>query len=248
MTTDAVTEDALLGGRVVLRQPAAGYRAGIDPVFLAAAVPAKAGDKVLDVGCGVGAAALCLAARAGDVQVTGIDVEPVLIRLAAENARASGLGDCAEFFTGDLRQPPSRLAPAAFEHVMANPPYIAAGQGRSPADAAKARAMMEDAGGLERWLRFCLLMVRPKGRVTLIHRADRLDDLLVSLKGRLGALTVIPLWSSADATKPAKRVIVHGCKDSKAPLALMPGLLLHQPDGRYTPAAERILRDAAALG
>lgn len=245
--TEEITDDRLLGGRVVLRQSAGGYRAGIDPVFLAAAVPAARGERVLDVGCGTGAAALCLAARVDGAQVTGIEFDRAQVRLATENARASGFADRAEFFAGDLRTPPVRLAPATFDHVMANPPFIAAGEGRTPPNAERARATVEAEADLHDWLRFSLMMARPKGTVTLIHRADRLDDVLTLLKGRLGGIVVFPLWTSADATKPAKRVIIQGRTASKSPLALMPGLLLHQADGGFTPTAERVLRDGAGL-
>ena len=124
----AVAEDALLGGRVRLVQPAEGYRAAIDPVFLAAAVPAATGETVLDVGAGAGAAALCLAARLPEVRVCGVELAPDLVRLAVGNAGLNGLAGRVEFMAGDLLRPPARLAAGTFDHVMANPPYLPAGR------------------------------------------------------------------------------------------------------------------------
>ena len=241
------TEDRLLGGRVCLTQPATGFRTGIDAVFLAAAVPARAGDKVLDVGAGTGAAALCLASRLAEASVTGLDADRALVRLANINAEANGFSGRVEFFLGDLVHPPIRLAAASFDHVMANPPFRSAGSGRVPADAGRARATIEDGARLDHWLRFCLMMARPQGTVTLIYAADRLDDLLVSLSGRLGGLVVYPLWPGGGTSKPAKRVLVAGRRSSQAPLALMPGLVLHRPDGSYTPQADAVLRGGEAI-
>lgn len=245
---DEVTEDALLDGRIRFSQPANGYRVGIDPVFLAAAVGARNGERVLDVGAGAGAAALCLAERVPGVRVTGLDSERAMVRIAANNAKANRMAERVEFFLGNLLTPPIRLTPASFDHVMANPPFVAAGSGHPPPDPAKAAATVEDAAaGLDEWLRFCLLMVRPKGTVTLIHRADRLADLLAGLTGKLGDIAVFPLWPNSDSRTPAKRIVISGRRGAGRPLAIMPGLILHEPDGRYTAAAERILRRGEAL-
>ena len=170
-----------------------------------------------------------------------------LVRLANANAEANGVGGRAEFFLGDLVHPPIRFAAASFDHVMANPPFRSAGSGRIPADAGRARATVEDRAGLDHWLRFCLMMARPHGTVTLIYAADRLDDLLVALAGRLGGLVVFPLWPGGGAQKPAKRVLVSGRRTSQAPLALMPGLVLHRPDGTFTPQADAVLRGGEAI-
>jgi tRNA1(Val) A37 N6-methylase TrmN6 len=240
-----VTDDRLLGGRVHLRQPAAGFRAAIDPVFLAAAVPAEPGEVVLDVGCGTGAAALCLAVRVDGAQVTGIDSDRTLVRLAADNAEATGVAARARFYLGDLASPPVRLSPASFDHVMANPPFLPDGAGRTPGEPGRARATIEGEVRLAQWLDFCLKMVRSGGTVTIIQRADRLDHVLAGLTGRLGGIVVLPLWPGEG--KPAKRVLVGGRKGSAAPLTLLPGLVLHRPGGGYTPSAEAILRAGEAL-
>lgn len=243
-----VTDDFLLDGRVKFSQPASGYRVGIDPVFLAAAVPARNGERVLDVGAGAGAAALCIAARIPGVRVVGLDSERTMVRIAAGNAKVNGMAERVEFFLGNLSAPPMRLTAASFDHVMANPPFVAAGGGNVPPDARKAAATMEGAAtGLDEWLRFCLLMVRPKGSVTLVHRADRLRDLLDGLAGKVGDLSVFPLWPNGDGRTPAKRILISGRRGGGGPLAIMPGLVLHESDGRYTAAAERILRRGEAL-
>ncbi len=245
--TEAITEDALLGGRVRLRQPATGFRVAIDPVLLAAAVPVVAGESVLDVGAGVGAAALCLAARIGDCRVFGIEIQQDLVRVAGENVALNALTGRVDIVTGDLTRPPPRLAAGTFDHVMANPPYHEAGRvDRSP-DAGKAAASVETVGGLAEWVGFCLAMVRRAGSVSFVHRADRLDALLARLSPRAGAIVVFPLWPDAAGSQPAKRVIVQARKGLATPLRLARGLALHADGGGYTAQAEAILRDGAAL-
>lgn len=245
MTRTETTEDMLLGGRIRLRQPMSGYRAAIDPVLLAAAVPAASIDPVLDIGCGVGAASLCLAARVPGCRVTGIEVQRDLVRLANDNVVLNDLFGRVSVMAGDLLRPPPRLEPGSFTHAMANPPFLEAAGAVPPPDAGKAVANVEGEADLAAWVRFALSMVRSKGTVTFIHRADRLDHLLEQLSRRTGDITIVPLWPGPD--KPAKRVIVHARKGVATPTRLMPGLMLHGPDGRYTEAAEAVLRHGAAL-
>jgi tRNA1(Val) A37 N6-methylase TrmN6 len=241
----AHSEDRLLGGRIALRQPTTGYRVAIDPVFLAAAVPADAAHHVLDMGCGVGAAALCLAARVAGCRVTGIEFQRDLVRLAGDNIELNGLSPRLSVMLGDLLRLPPRLSPGAFDHVIANPPYLEPGAASPPSDTGKAAANLEGAADLAAWVRIALAMVRPKGTVTFVHRADRIEDLLAQLAGRAGGIVVYPLW--AGAGKPAKRVVVRARKHIATPTLLLPGMVLHEADGRFTPEAEAILRDAAAL-
>ncbi|HYB09692.1 MAG TPA: methyltransferase [Alphaproteobacteria bacterium] len=246
MTEGSTTEDGLLGGGVRLIQQASGYRVAIDPVLLAAAVPAAAGDHVLDAGAGVAAAALCLAARVAGARVSGLESQRSLVRLANENAGLNGMTDRVTVMEGDLLRPPPRLAPGSFDHVMANPPYLEPARASIPADPGKAAANVEGAAGLGAWIAFCLTMVKDKGSVTIIHRADRLDALLAALHRKSGEIVVFPLWPMADG-RPAKRVIVRARKGVASPTRLAAGLVLHGADGAYTPAAEAVLRQGAPL-
>ncbi len=243
---DAVSEDALLGGRVRLRQPVSGYRAAIDPVLLAAAVPAGPGEQVLDVGAGVGTAALCLAVRVPDCRVFGIEIQRDMVRLAGENAVLNGAEGRVDVMVGDLTSPPPRLAAGSFDHVMANPPYHEAGAEGAAPGTAKAAATVEGEGDRADWIAFCVRMARHKASVTFIHRADRLDALLAHLRSKAGGVVVFPLWPDADGERPAKRVIVQARKGSGAPLRLAPGLALHQGGG-FTPGADAVLRAAQPL-
>lgn len=242
MTEAGVTEDRLLGGRIVVRQPGSGFRVAIDTVLLAAAVPAKAGDRVFEPGAGVGAAALCLARRADGVKVAGVEIQPDLVRLAGDNARLNRLEDRVDIMVGALERLPPKLAPASVDHVMLNPPYAVRDRTARPPDPGRAAAVVEGETGLDGWIVRSLAMLRSKGSLTLIHRADRLDDILSNLRGRVGEIVIFPLWP-ADG-KAARRVIVRARKEVAAPLALLPGLVLHQPDGAFTPTADAILRGA----
>ena len=237
------SEDLLLGGRVKLRQPLDGYRAAIDPVLLAAAVPANSIDSVLDVGCGVGAAALCLAVRVAGCRVTGIEAQRELVRLAGDNVTLNELFGRVVVMTGDLLRPPPRLAPGSFAHVMANPPYLEPAAATASPHAGKAAATVEGEADIADWVQFALAMVRPKGSLTFIYRADRMEHLLAQFAGRAGEIVVFPLWAARD--KPAKRIIVRARKGVATPTRLMPGLVLHEADGRYTPVANAVLRGAA---
>jgi tRNA1(Val) A37 N6-methylase TrmN6 len=242
---NGASEDLLLGGRLRLRQPASGYRVAIDPIFLAAAVPAGPADAILDVGSGVGAASLCLAARVPGCRITGVEMQRDLVRLAGDNIVLNDLTARLSVMRGDLLALPPRLAPGAFDHVMANPPFLAAGSATAPGDAGKAAANLEGEANLAAWVRVALAMVRARGSLTFIHRADRLDALLALLVGKAGEITLYPLWPGEG--KPAKRIIVRARKGIASPTRLLPGMVLHEADGRYTAAADSVLRDAAAL-
>jgi len=241
----AVTEDGLLGERVRLRQPAQGPRVAIDPVFLAASIPAEPNQQILDAGCGAGAAMLCLAARVPQCRVIGFELQRDLVRLAGDNVLLNGMADRLSVMVGDLLQPPPRLSPGMFDHVMANPPFIERGRGSRVSDPAKAAATIEGDAALGDWVRFALVMVRAKGTVTFIHRADRIDALLAQLAGRAGGIVVFPLWPKAG--QPAGRILVQARKEVAAPAGLAPGLVLHEANGRFTAAADAILRGGEAL-
>ncbi len=241
----AFTEDRLLGGRVRLRQPMHGYRVAIDPVFLAASVPAEPHQLVLDVGCGVGAAMLCLAARVPHVRVVGLEMQRDLVRLAGDNAILNAMEARVSVMIGDLLHPPPRLSPGAYDHVMANPPFHERGHATPAAAPGRAAATIEGDADLRAWVRFCLAMVRPKGSVTFIHRADRLDTLIGEIAGRGGEVVVYPLWPGQD--RPASRILVRARKQVAAPARLAPGLVLHRPDGQPTDRADGVLREGRGL-
>lgn len=242
--TFETTEDRLLGGRVVLRQPARGYRAAIDPVLLAAAVPARPGERVLELGCGAGAAALALAARLPQVRVTGLERDHEIARLCAANIAANDMSGRVSVLEGDLLAPPGEIAAAGFDHAMANPPYLEPARADLSPDPGRRAADAEGAAALGDWIAAALAAVRRKGWVTLVHRADRLDEIVAGFAGKAGAVTILPLWPKAG--EPAKRVIVRARKGVRSPSVLRPGLVLHE-NGRYTAAAEAVLRDAAPL-
>lgn len=239
------TEDFLLGGRVLIRQPRDGYRVAIDPIFLAAAIQVDPGHTILDVGAGVGAASLCLAMRCPDVRVTAVELLREHVRYAVDNVNLNRLRDRVEVLHGDLLHPPPRLAAGTFSHVMANPPYLETTRGRVSANPIKARANHEGNADLDQWAKFCLLMVKPKGTVTFVHRADRLPEILSYFLGKLGDIVVYPLWPGKN--KAAKRVLVSGVKNSHGAFRFMPGMTLHQEDGKFTPEADAILRNAQGL-
>ncbi len=242
--TEPFTEDTLLGGRVRLRQPRDGFRAAIDSVLLAAATPAAPGDAVFEPGAGCGAAALCLARRVAGCRVVGIEAQPDLVRLAGENARLNGLGDHIDVVVGDIAHPPPRIEPAGFAHVMMNPPHHVAERTDVSPRPGRAMANTEGASSLAVWLDAGLRMLVRRGTLTLVHRADRLDEILALLHGHAGEIVVFPLWPGP-GVKPAKRVIIRARKETGTPLRLAPGLVLHGGDGAFTAQADAVLRGAA---
>jgi tRNA1(Val) A37 N6-methylase TrmN6 len=235
--------DALLDRRLVLHQPRRGYRVAVDAVMLAAAVAARPGERVLDLGTGVGAAALCLAWRLPGVAVVGLELQPELAVLAAQNITANGLALRVSVVVGDLGRPP--LAAGCFDRVMTNPPYLRAGA-HTPATArSRAVANGEGAVGLAAWLDAAARLLRPRGWLTLIHRADRLDEAVALMHKRFGGLVVVPLWPRAGVA--AKRVVIAGRLGASSPARLAPGLVLHDSAGHFTAEAAAILRHGGEL-
>jgi tRNA1(Val) A37 N6-methylase TrmN6 len=245
LTEPDLTEDRLLGGRVRFWQPRHGYRAAIDPVLLAAAVAPEPGAAVLDAGTGSGAAALCLAARVSGCRIVGLERDPELLAVAARNFAADRYPDRLQLVTGDLFAPPAAITAMQFDQVLTNPPFHMSGSATPPRTLTGRAAHLAERD-LPSWIAACLARLRPRGWLTLIHRADQLDVILTALAGRAGDAIVCPLWPDATAGT-AKRVIVAARKTGRGPLRLGRGLVLHEADGRFTAAAEAILRDGASL-
>ena len=240
MTEAATSEDRFLDGRVRVTQPRSGFRSGLDAVMLAAAVPARAGETVLELGSGAGAASLCLAARVPDCSVYGLERDAALAELANANAAANAMAGRVTFVAGDVFALPAQLR-RDFDHVLCNPPFHD-GDGQPSPDAARAAAL-QDEGRLGDWLKAGFRRTGSQGSFTAILRADRLGEALAALPHR-GAL-VQPLWPRAGVE--AKRVILQVRKGTRRPLGFLPGLVLHEADGRYTEAADAILRGGGAL-
>jgi tRNA1(Val) A37 N6-methylase TrmN6 len=233
--------DGLLDGRVQVAQPADGYRVAVDAVLLAAAVDAGAGAAVLDLGCGVGSVGLCLAWRRPDLSITGLDREPVFAACARGNAERNGFADRLHILEADLRAP----LPRKFDQVAMNPPYLKAGTATVSAHPLKAAATAESEAKLADWIAAARDALKPGGVLTLIHRADRLDDLLAAVSHSFGGVAVLPIHPKPG--RAAKRVILRAQLGSGEPLAILPGLVLHEESGAFTPAADSILRDGKAL-
>ncbi|MCV6592884.1 MAG: methyltransferase domain-containing protein [Silicimonas sp.] len=241
-------EDRFLDGRITLRQPARGYRAGADPVFLAASVDATPGERVLELGCGVGTALFCLGHRVPGLDLTGVERQADLADLARDNGRA--LGQKAEIITADLAALPGNLTAQSFDHVMFNPPFFDRSSGSASPDAQREGGR----GGSEMlsfWIDAALRRTRPGGVVTMIHRIEALPEALASLDGRAGDIAVLPL--APRRARPAKLFLLRAKKAAKGPFRLLAPLVLHEGDAHvgdgdgYTAEAQAILRHGASL-
>ncbi len=245
--SDETSSDSLLGGRIMFNQFLSGYRAAIDPVLLAASVDAQPGERVLDLGCGSGAACLCLAARLASVSIDGLELNEPMAQLARQNVLANDFQDRLTIIDGDIADPPPAITAEPYDHIMANPPYMPSSAGNQPRDQGKLVATVEGAAGLDIWIDLAWRLLRHKATLTLVHRADRLGDILVGLHKRFGGVVVFPLWPGGGGHHPARRVIVRAIKNSRAPLYLSPGLVLHLDDGEYSSKTQGILRHGDAL-
>ncbi|MFM7689887.1 MAG: tRNA1(Val) (adenine(37)-N6)-methyltransferase [Alphaproteobacteria bacterium] len=237
------TEDRLLNGRVALRQPAKDFRAGLDAVLLAAFVPAKPDETVLEAGPGTGAAFLCLAARVPRLTIRAVEREAAMAALARENAARAGLS--AQIEQGDVADLALARALGPVAHGFANPPYWPGG---TPPPGAIRRAATHEAGsGLAEWVGFLAAAIAPRGSLSLILPAARFDAAVAAMRDAgFGAVELLPLWPRASVA--AKRVLLRARKGARSPAKILPGLVLHEADGCFTEAAEGILRDAAQIG
>lgn len=244
-----LSEDAFLGGRLRIAQPRHGYRAAMDSVLLAAAVPARAGESVLELGCGAGVASLCLGRRVPGLRLAGLELQPAYAALARRNAAANGQD--LDVLDGDLAALPDGLRGRSFDHVIANPPYFAPGTGTPAADGGRETAQRE-ATPLDLWLGVALRRLRPGGWLTVIQAAERLPELLTGLGAGAGSVTVLPIASRVG--REANRVILRARKGGRGAFRLAAPFVLHAGathlrDGDdHSVAARAILRDGGAFG
>ena len=245
---DELTQDAFLGAKLRLWQPRAGYRAGVDPVLLAASVPARSGQSVLELGCGAGAAILCLGARVPGLMLSGVELQTAYGDLAGRNAAENGIA--LNVINADLNQLPAGLRQISFDHVIANPPYYRDGA-HSPAQDDGRRVALGGDTPLADWLHVAARRLTPKGYLHMIQRTDRLPDLLAACAGRLGSIEVLPL-AARDGRAP-DLILLRARKGGRAAFKLHASVVLHQGaahtrDGEsYRPEIMDVLRDGAAL-
>lgn len=244
MSDDDLTHDAFLGGLLHLWQPRKGYRAGVDPVLLAATIPAVSGQRVLELGCGVGAAILCLGARVKGLTLTGVEREQVYAALAMRNG-----GDALNVVNADIAALPLTLRQRQFDHVLVNPPYWRRTASVAANDPVREAALGEQTP-LALWVEVAAKRLAPKGLLHIIHRAERLPDLLTALPGDMGSIEVLPI--AARTGRAAERVIVRSKKSGRADFRLYPPLILHrgeehQDGDQYNPSVRDALRAGAAL-
>jgi tRNA1(Val) A37 N6-methylase TrmN6 len=244
-----LTDDLALGGRLRLLQPRRGHRFGHDAILLAAATPARAGDRVADLGAGVGTAGLALAARVDGVRVTLVEIDARLAALAGENAARNSLAARVDAVAIDIAASADAfaaagLAPESCDIVMMNPPFHDAGKLQASPDACRRRAHEIEAAKLTDWVAAARRLLGPRGILTLIFRADGLPALLDVVDG-FGGVTVMPVHSKPGAA--AIRVLLAAEKGSRAPFAMREGLVLAEPDGTPTARTEAILRQGNAL-
>lgn len=246
--TDDLTCDDFLGGRVRAWQPRCGYRAGVDPVLLAAAVMAKPGQSVLELGCGVGVASLCLGARVAGLALTGVELQPVYADLARRNAAENAAP--FDVVTADLRALPADLRQQRFDHVMMNPPYFDRQSGTNASDPGRDTALGGDTP-LPDWLDIGARRLGPRGYLTLIQRMERLPEVITALNGRLGSLMVCPI--AGRANRPPELFLLQARQEGRAAFRLTPTLVMHCGDTHqrdvesYTPLIANVLRNGASL-
>jgi tRNA1(Val) A37 N6-methylase TrmN6 len=242
-----MTDDGFLDGRLQILQPRDGYRAATDPVLLAAAVPARAGETVLELGCGVGVGLACLLHRV-PVRASGLEIQQEYADLAVRNMARNGF--TAEILCGDLADMPATLRAQSFDHVMMNPPFYESIRHTAPNNAGKSTAFLEAGAGLEGWITAGVKRLKPLGWLTIIHRTERLADILSGLS-KAGNIHILPI--SARSARPARRVIVQARKAAAGPLKLLSPLVMHAGDHHsvdgedFSQAARKILRDGNAL-
>jgi tRNA1(Val) A37 N6-methylase TrmN6 len=247
----ATTLDAVLGGRLSLRQPRRGHRFGHDAILLAAATDARSGQHAVELGAGVGAAGFALAKRIDGLTVTLVEIDPALAQLAAENAVGNRLADRVNVATLDVAGPDqcwtdAGIVPANAACVLMNPPFNDAARQNVSPDERRRLAHAASSETLTQWIGRAEWLLAPSGTLTMIWRADGLGDVLAALRAEFGGVAVLPIYPRPNAS--AIRILVRASKGSGAPFALLPGLTLNDADGKPSAAADAILRHGESLG
>jgi len=237
----------VLGKSVRLLQPEGGFRTSLDSVMVAAACPARPGDRILDLGCGVGGASFCLLHRINDIFVQGIDIQPEYIDLAQKNITLNNKTKRCEFIVADVRQFKFSEPDQRVHHVLCNPPFLEAGTYTPSPDLGRATALghQDEDLVLTDWIDCAFHALKSGGSLTMIHRADAIDKIIQGMGKKFGQIEIFPLWPHMG--EAAKRVIVRAVKDRRSPARIYAGMILHQADGSYTPEADAVLRNAAPI-
>ena len=250
MADSSFTQDNVLGGALTLRQPKRGHRVGHDAILLAAATAARTGEHAVEFGAGVGAAGLALARRVSGLTVTLVEIDEGLVALATENAALNGLADRVRAGRLDVTAPARAYAAAGLasggaDVVLMNPPFNDAARQKASPDRRRSLAHAASPETLATWLNRANTLLAPGGRLTLVWRADGLPDVLTALGRGFGGVAILPVHPRPGAA--AIRVLARAIKGSRAPLTLLPGLILNDEENRPTAAAEAVLRDGAIL-
>ena len=246
--TDTLTQDDFLGGKLRIWQPRVGYRAGVDPVILAASIAAKPDDHILELGCGVGVASLCIATRVPGVTLTGVELQESYAELARRNGEENEID--FEVITADLRALPSDLRQRRFAHVIMNPPYFDRNTGTSATDTGRDIAFGGDTA-LSDWIEVGAKRVGPRGYLTIIQRIERLPEVLSALAGRLGAIIVRPI-AGREGRAP-ELFLLQARQEGRAAFRMAPTLVMHEGDSHvadtesYTPDVRAALRSGEEL-
>lgn len=241
--TENAPEIHVLDHKVRLFQAEDGFRTSLDSVFLAAACRACAGDKVLDMGAGVGGATFCLGWRVQDCHITGVEIQESHADLALKNIDLNNMHGRVEIVCADIR---TFIAAKRFDHVICNPPYLESGTyTKSPSEERATALGHEGDVTIKDWIDCAFQNLVSGGSLTLIHRADMVDKIIQGMGKRFGAVEIIPLYPRIGAD--AKRVIIRAIKDRKTPSTIRAGIILHESDGNYTTETDHILRDGKAI-
>ena len=243
---DEITKDSFLGGGIEIWQPKKGYRAGIDPILLAASVNVSAGQKVLDLGCGVGTASFAIGYRVKNVELYGIEIQKVFADLADLNSKENGIEFQVE--CTNISKLSSNITSKNFDHVIANPPYFDRKSSVRGINLTKEKSF-GDTRPISEWLKVAAKRAKPKGFVHFIVRSDRLMEIFTNMPNSLGSLVITPIISRKNQN--AKLTILHAKKNGRAGFIISSPIILHplKSDSRkkYVPKVDKVLRNGASL-